>query len=79
MKINIQKSEQVHIDNNQMQEIAFAYLEKRYKINRHMWIEDGKLIHDVEYIGSHKWYDKEEVREASKLDKYVLKILKDEG
>jgi len=77
MKIKGIQKVDVEITEEERETMVVDYLQEKYKVNPWMWIQDGNLMDEVEYISSHKWYSKEVVREATSLDKAVLKILKD--
>jgi hypothetical protein len=77
MKIRVDIPTSVELNDDQMLEITMTYLQQQYGITSSMWTEDGILMDEVEYHTSHSWTDNEEVRPASKLDKCVLRIIKD--
>jgi len=65
----------VDISNKEAAKIALDYIKEEFNLESDMWIEDGKLMHEVEYITSHKWTSNEIIREATKEDKIMLKAV----
>jgi len=76
MEITISEIKTVNISKEQAAEISLNYIKNEFGINPQMWIENKKLMEEVEYITSHKWYSDEEVRLASKEDKILLEASK---
>jgi len=79
MDIKIEKTETVTITDEEARKIVIRYLEENYDLDRGMLINQGIIIHEVEYTGSHKWKDKEIYREAKVIDSSVLDVLRDLG
>lgn len=76
-ELHIQETRKITISDEQEKKIALEFIKKKYNIDILMWIEDGKLMQSVEYHTSHAWSCDEEVREATELDKCILKVVKD--
>ncbi len=78
MKFNIIETKEKTIDlsREDMAEIALGYFKEEFGIDAAMWIADGYLMEEKEYVTSHVWYDEEQVRKATKEDKAVLKVAK---
>jgi len=70
------KRRKINIDDKQSAEIALEHIKRIFKIHPQMWIKEGVLMEEVEYITSHKWYADEEVRKATKEDKIMLEAAK---
>jgi len=67
----------VNIGTKQSAKITLNFLEEEFGITPHMWIENDRLMHEVEYHTSHSWFDDEEIRKATKEDKFILKTVKE--
>jgi len=76
MEITVSEIKTVNISKEQAAEISLNYIENEFGINPQMWIKNKKLMEEVEYVTSHKWYSDEEVRSASKEDKILLEASK---
>jgi hypothetical protein len=76
IEITTEVTKKYDIPNEQAAKIALEYIKKEFDIEPHMWIENGNLMEEVEYITSHKWTDNEAIRVATKKDKYLLKTVK---
>lgn len=70
------KTRKVDISKDEAEKLILDYIKEYYEIDPYMWIEDGNLMHQVEYHTSHAWYDNEIKRKASKEDKTLLKMSK---
>jgi len=76
MKIQVQRTEEVTINNKQMEKVTLQYLEERYNLKRDMLIENGELKREVEVsAGSHSFFQEEFIRKATEEDELVLKMI----
>jgi len=78
MQVNITetKYKSLPLDTGEQERIVIKTLEEIYKVQGGDWIENGKLMREVEYHGSHSWYSNEVIRDSVKKDKEGLKVLK---
>jgi len=70
------KKRKINLTDDQSAEIAIAHIKNTFGIHPHMWIKNGKLMEEVEYVTSHSWYSDEEVRKATREDKIILEAVK---
>jgi len=77
LKIKNTETQKITLSEEDMLKVTLEYLQKKYGLTHLMIIEDEKIMHEVEYIGSHKWRDWEELRDVNPIDNNVLTILKD--
>jgi hypothetical protein len=76
IEITTEVTKRFDITKKQAAQITLDYLKEEFNIDPYMWIEDGDLMEEVEYITSHKWTANEKVRKMTKNDKYLLKTAK---
>jgi hypothetical protein len=77
--IEIKKTtyDKVHLKDEDIKKVVTGYITRKYNIYKDDRIEAGSLVRDVEYHGSHSWFDKEVVREATDFDVALLILLKE--
>jgi hypothetical protein len=71
------KRRKINLSDKEAAEIALNYIKKEFNISPQMWISDGKLMEEVEYVTSHVWHADEVVREATEEDICLLKATKE--
>ena len=67
---------EVELDDYTIRKIILDKFCKIFDMPEEAYIENGKLMIDVEYYTSHPWQDKEVQRVATEEDKIALKILR---
>lgn len=81
MEIDVETSRtvysKIHLEDKEIKDVVSKFISSKYNIYNDDWIESGSLVRDVEYHGSHSWFEKEVVREATDFDVALLKIFKD--
>jgi hypothetical protein len=71
------KYHKVHLDDKEINDIVSKYINRRYNIYNDDWIKGSALMRETEHHGSHSWYEKDKVRDATDFDAFLLKLLKE--
>ncbi|MCP3899179.1 MAG: hypothetical protein GY707_05645 [Desulfobacteraceae bacterium] len=72
IKVEVTKTEDVYLDDDQMNTILFKYLANKFDVEK-CWIEDGNLTY---WSGDYHSDWKEVKRKATKQDKLYFKLSK---
>jgi hypothetical protein len=67
----------IRLDDEAIIKVIADYIYNKYNIDKDDVIKDGNLTRDIEYHGSHSWYDIKVLREATDFDVTLLKLLKE--
>jgi len=75
MEINITQHIKAHISTEEQKRITLDYLYRHFGWSKKHFIEDEKVMEIVEYATSHRWTEKEFVREAHEHDYFVAGMI----
>jgi formylmethanofuran dehydrogenase subunit A len=77
VNITTTKTSKQSLTDDQVKELVKQFLARKFRVEAGDIItESGVLVREVEHRTSHIWYEREEIRVATELDKAVLEVLK---
>ena len=76
MRIRGTQNTEVWITDSQVEEMGIDYICKICGIYKNDYIKDGRLMREVEYHGSHSYWETENVCKATKLQINGVELLK---
>jgi hypothetical protein len=77
--IEIKKTtyDRVRLNDEDIKKVVLHYISRKYNIRKDDWVAEGDLTREVEYHGSHSWFEQEVIRKVTDFDVALLTLLRE--